>query len=239
MDRTKLETLKNRLPSGVTFRTRGRGWCFMVGDEVRLLREFTSTRIDDVPVETLIQFAQRVDADYREKTKELRAKIDRVNRELAPLGVRITTLLGDWAYQHEGLYRSCARYLSGTIKEASEAALIDGAKLAKEQILQQVEFDRDGIRYEVETKEIGQNWKDSGFRHRVVCSDGRFSGWARYEEVAYLDNVASLTPYFVGGDKAVTRSITEALSYIAVGPENVTAASAEADSDIAEGEQAQ
>jgi len=89
----------------------------------------------------------------------------------------------------------------------------------------------DDIRYDVETKEGSQNWNDSGFRHRVVCSDGRHSGWAGYEEVAYLDNVASLTPYHVGGDKAVTRSITEALTYIAVGPENVTEASAESAED--------
>lgn len=75
-----------------------------------------------------------------------------------------------------------------------------------------------GLTYTVATKEIGSNWNDSGFRHRVECSDGRVSGWAPYTQVAYLDNVASMTPYFVGGEKLVTRSITEALTFIAVGP---------------------
>uniref|UniRef100_A0AB39CEN6 Uncharacterized protein n=1 Tax=Pseudomonas phage HRDY3 TaxID=3236930 RepID=A0AB39CEN6_9VIRU len=149
--------------------------------------------------------------------KALNDKIKFVNWTIEPLGVQITAMGRGWGFTHAGLYRGLSRFLNKPLIETPDLDLVEFAKLAKESILQQIADDA-GPQYTVATTTVGQNWNDSGMRHRVECSDGRVSGWARYEQVAYLDNVASLTPYFVGGENVVTRSISEALTFIAVGP---------------------
>lgn len=71
--------------------------------------------------------------------------------------------------------------------------------------------------YKVETKEISPGWNDSGYRFRIVCSDGRFSGWAPYDRVCFLDDTAALSPYFHGGSDTQTMSLKEAMAHIAIG----------------------
>lgn len=149
--------------------------------------------------------------------KALNEKIKFLNWTIEPMGVRIAPMGRGWGFVHQGLYRGLSRFLSKPLIETPDLDLIEFAKLAKESIQQQIDEDA-GPQYSVAITTVGQNWNDSGMRHRVECSDGRVSGWARYEQVAYLDNVASLTPYFVGGDNVVARSISEALTFIAVGP---------------------
>lgn len=153
--------------------------------------------------------------------KALHDKIKFVNWMLDPLGVRITPMGRGWGFEHEGLYRGLSRFLIKPLMETPDLDLMEYAKVAKDSILQQIADDA-GPQYSTVSTTVVSNWNDSGYRHRVECSDGRVSGWATYQEVAYLDNVASLTPYFVGGDNTVTRSLSEALTYIAVGPENTT-----------------
>lgn len=41
-------------------------------------------------------------------------------------------------------------------------------------------------------------YNKESFRFRIVCSDGRCSGWASYTQVAYLDGVAAITGYYSG-----------------------------------------
>lgn len=83
-------------------------------------------------------------------------------------------------------------------------------------------IESDGKYYAVETKEVGSNWNDTGFRHRVVCEDGRASGWAPYTQVAFLDDVASLTDNFTGDGEMSAMSLADAMSYIGVGEEHTS-----------------
>lgn len=76
--------------------------------------------------------------------------------------------------------------------------------------------------YKVETKEQAAGWNDSGFRHRVVCSDGRVSRWAPYAVVSFLDDFASVSPYFTDGADMKTMSAVEAMGLIAYGEETQT-----------------
>lgn len=74
-----------------------------------------------------------------------------------------------------------------------------------------------GKKYGVETKELNPGWNDSGFRHRVVCEDKRVSGWADYTRVAFLDDVASVTPYYHGTGHMVIVTVRDAMYLLAVG----------------------
>lgn len=75
-----------------------------------------------------------------------------------------------------------------------------------------------GKMYGFETKEIGTGWGgDTGFRHRVVCDDGRISGWADYTRVSFLDDVACVSPYFHDTTNMRLVTLKEAMSFIAVG----------------------
>lgn len=71
--------------------------------------------------------------------------------------------------------------------------------------------------YTLETKEISAGWNDSGYRFRIVCSDGRFSGWAPYDRVVFLDDTAALTPYYLGESDARMMPLAEAMAHIAIG----------------------
>lgn len=71
--------------------------------------------------------------------------------------------------------------------------------------------------YTLETKEISAGWNDSGYRFRIVCSDGRFSGWAPYDRVVFLDDTAALTPYYLGESDARMMPLAEAMTHVAIG----------------------
>lgn len=72
--------------------------------------------------------------------------------------------------------------------------------------------------YSVETKEIGAGWNgDSGFRFRLVCSDGRKTDWAEYTRVCFLDDMGAMTPYYHGGSDIVILPLHEILPHIAIG----------------------
>lgn len=73
--------------------------------------------------------------------------------------------------------------------------------------------------YTIETKEQAASWDDSGFRHRVGCSDGRVSRWAPYSTVSFLDDCASVSPYFTDGNEMQTMSVREAMGLLAYGEE--------------------
>jgi hypothetical protein len=73
--------------------------------------------------------------------------------------------------------------------------------------------------YKIETKEVGAGWNDSGFRHRVVCSDGRVSRWAPFAIISYLDDFASVTPYFTDKNDNVSMPVLEAMALLAYGEE--------------------
>lgn len=88
-------------------------------------------------------------------------------------------------------------------------------------------------RYAFETKEQGAGWNgDTGFRHRVVCEDGRRSGWASYTLVSFLDDVACVSPYFHDDTELRLVTLSEAMAFIAVGEEKPVEDEPESESDV-------
>lgn len=74
--------------------------------------------------------------------------------------------------------------------------------------------------YSIETKEIGHNWNDTGFRFRMVCTDGRRTGWAPYTQMVFLGDIAAHTDNFNGTGNIQITSLQEAMALFAVGEED-------------------
>lgn len=79
------------------------------------------------------------------------------------------------------------------------------------------------MKYSIETKEVGAGWNgDSGWRFRLVAEDSETittSGWARYDQVAFIDQTAAVTPYYTEHSDVVIVNLEKAMEYIAVGRE--------------------
>lgn len=77
------------------------------------------------------------------------------------------------------------------------------------------------MKYSIETKEVGAGWNgDSGFRFRLVGDDGEsqiVSGWARYDQVAFLDYTAAVSPYYTDHSEIIIVNLEQAMEYIAIG----------------------
>lgn len=77
------------------------------------------------------------------------------------------------------------------------------------------------MKYKIETKEVGAGWNgDSGFRFRLVAEDAEtrtVSGWAMYDQVAFLDYTAAVSPYYTDKSEIVIVNLEQAMEYIAIG----------------------
>lgn len=92
----------------------------------------------------------------------------------------------------------------------------------------ELNHESNGKQYGFETKEVGTGWNgDTGFRHRVVCEDGRHSGWAEYTRVSFLDDVACISPYYHDTSDMRLVTVAQAMAFIAVGEEKPEAEEAD------------
>lgn len=166
-------------------------------------------------------------------------KIDYVNDKLGGTGVTLEPMGRGFAFRKDGELIPLSEFTTKkAIHLSTEQLIAFGREVADgyapQKVARESKADRmkrneetheviarlaggDAKTYSVETKEISPGWNDSGYRFRIVCSDGRFSGWAPYDRVCFLDDTAALSPYFHGGSDTQTMSLKEAMAHIAIG----------------------
>lgn len=147
--------------------------------------------------------------------------VDIVNYRLAGTGVQLAPIGRGYGFRLED--GGFVRLSNFTTKKASELTVEELVGFASK-VAAGVCVEEDKISgrnepktYSIETKEIGTGWNDSGYRFRIVCSDGRASGWAPYDRACFIDNTAALTPYFHGSGDVQMFTLAEAMGHIAIG----------------------
>lgn len=221
----------------VEIRPRGKGYMFHHMDAFILeqpvaVREYAhGKKVHELTVEELVLFGEQF-ASKKTGKDPVTANIALANISLEKHGVEIRRTGLTYVYAHlnpKHEQRHPARNLrefvgeNARINELRPVELIAHGVEFADQLPDEEPAVQAGstadLKYKVETKEVGAGWNDSGFRHRVVCSDGRHSRWAPYSIVSFLDNFASVSPYFTDGNDMKTMSVHEAMALIAYGEE--------------------
>jgi hypothetical protein len=220
---------------------RGRGFVFHhmdphILEQDKAVREYAhGKKTADLTVEELVLYGEQF-ASIKTGKEPVTTNIALANISLKEHGVEIRKTGRTFVYAHIDPEHEARHPAQNLRVYIGENASINGIRPV-ELIAHGVEFvdslpdespvqggSTADLKYKIETTEVEAGWNDSGFRHRVVCSDGRVSRWAPYSVISFLDDCASVPPYFTDGNDNKIMTVREAFALVAYGEETQTVA---------------